>query len=180
MQLSQQELYELILETMSRSERKRTYVIMTGYCHISKEQNEKNVADFNEHVQGAHDIPEQYSAARELYTLLERKGLTADFIYLQWQTVRKERYAAKHVYDGKPQKQRRDNQNTHTGDGRSSGNSSSIVVRFPSKARGKSTWKRFWKLYPIYAGFYTLNEYNQACYKQFKEEALLRAQTVNE
>lgn len=69
-------------------------------------------------------------------------------------------------YHFMPKPPRQDNKATRVG----SGNGYMRDVRFPSLKRGKSTWKRFWKLFPEYTGCKTKKEYYQKQLAKIKEE----------
>lgn len=58
-------------------------------------------------------------------------------------------------YDIMPKPSKRDNKDVYVG----GGGSNRTMVRFPRKKRGKSTWEKFWKLFPEYKGYKTYNDY---------------------
>lgn len=99
-----------------------------------------------------------------------KKGLTEKFVYQQWQRVKFERKKAA-VYSGRPQRSTKDNQRVYSDQAITLG-PATVKVRFPKKERSKSTWKRFWKLFPAFDGFYTLNDWRMAVYIKSKEENL--------
>ena len=57
------------------------------------------------------------------------------------------RYSSKTVYDTMPKPDGRDNKDTYVGGGGSNRNK----IRYPSKKRSKSTWKKFYALFPYAA-----------------------------
>lgn len=69
-------------------------------------------------------------------------------------------------YNYMPKPSHQDNKLTKVGSGRCSLRD----IRFPSLKRGKSTWKRFWKLFPEYDGCHTKREYYQKQLQKLKDE----------
>jgi hypothetical protein len=72
-------------------------------------------------------------------------------------------------YKSMPKPERKDNRSVRVG----SGGSSQSSVRFPSQKRGRSTWKRFWKLFPQYDGCRSIREYYQKQLEKIKQETTI-------
>jgi hypothetical protein len=69
-------------------------------------------------------------------------------------------------YNVMPKIDRRDNKSHKVG----SGGEHYSKVRFPRKVRGKSTWERFWTMFPRYRGYKSLMEYQKDMYEKHKIE----------
>lgn len=70
------------------------------------------------------------------------------------------------TYGIMPKLPRVDNKDRRVG----SGGGSYGSVRFPSKKRGNATWKRFWKLFPMFDGYKSMDEYRKAMQEKMKNE----------
>lgn len=92
-----------------------------------------------------------------IYTTLG-KSLSDIFIYEKWLTFYKARKEIMGQYSKKPIVSRHDNRRVETSlrDG-----AATTIVRFPRKSRSKKTWKNFWKAFPAFDGFYTLEEWKK-------------------
>lgn len=81
----------------------------------------------------------------ELYKLSDELGFDNEELEYMWFIKTVERNKAKAVYKLKPQKEGRDNKDV-LATGNHDGNWSSI--RYPSKKRSLSTWRKFYNLFP--------------------------------
>ncbi len=83
--------------------------------------------------------------ALEIYSLLNKVGLTEMESVKLWENILKERSALRAPYRLKPLGETRDNRSTSN---KGSGYAQRGWIRVPSKKRPKSTWNRFYKLFP--------------------------------
>jgi hypothetical protein len=61
-----------------------------------------------------------------------------------WLEMTLEQHRNMYIHKQKPKQERRDNKDVLVGSGNSWGN----TVRYPSKKRSLSTWRKFYKLFP--------------------------------
>lgn len=80
----------------------------------------------------------------KIYKLAEKLKMTDDEMNKLWLEITLKQHRNRFVHEKKPIQQRRDNKDTLVGSGHSWGN----TVRYPSKKRPISTWRRFYKLFP--------------------------------
>jgi len=69
-------------------------------------------------------------------------------------------------YNMMPKPERKDNKDVRVG----SGGGSNGGIRFPKRNRGKATWKKFWKLFPMLNGYKSMLEYQVAVREKYKLE----------
>lgn len=80
----------------------------------------------------------------KIYILAEKLKMTDDEMNKLWLEMTLKQHRNRFVHTKKPIQQRRDNKDVLVGSGHSWGN----TVRYPSKKRSLSTWKKFYKLFP--------------------------------
>lgn len=80
----------------------------------------------------------------EIFQLAEDLGLDELELRKIWYSQRSIRYEREKEYRKKPQKEGRDNKDVYVG---SSGDNRN-KIRYPSKKRSRSTWKKFYALFP--------------------------------
>jgi len=81
---------------------------------------------------------------KEIFKLCDELKFTDTEIDILWRHFTKQRNINHEVYTNKPPKEGRDNKAVHVGGGGSNRN----MIRYPSKKRSLSTWKKFYKLFP--------------------------------
>jgi hypothetical protein len=80
----------------------------------------------------------------KIYKLAEKLKMTDDEMNKLWLEITLKQHRNKFIHKQKPKQERRDNKDVLVGSGNSWGN----TVRYPSKKRSLSTWKKFYKLFP--------------------------------
>lgn len=80
----------------------------------------------------------------EIFNLAKELKINDEELQQLWYTRRHQSNKNRDEYKKTPQKEGRDNKNVHVGGGGSNRNK----VRYPSKKRSLSTWKKFYKLFP--------------------------------
>jgi|ERR1035437_4297172 hypothetical protein len=83
----------------------------------------------------------------EIYKLAKELEISDDDLKKRWIESYSKQCKQTELYGDKPKKEGRDNKDVLVGSGGSSGNK----IRYPSKKRSLSTWKKFYKLFPICA-----------------------------
>jgi hypothetical protein len=108
--------------------------------HIKRHKDkitEKDSKFSKKYVDKINDIYDIYSIADDL-------KMTEKELKIMWINMSKERQENKAEYKKKPLKEGRDNKDVLVG----SGSSQRGWLRYPSKKRSLSTWKKFYKLFP--------------------------------
>ena len=111
-----------------------------GWCYTSEESFMKLYEILKNKSHQSIQMKELF----EIFSLAKELNFSKQELYNLWAKQNYIRYQNKKDYNRRPQKEGRDNKDVHVG----SGGSNKNKVRYPSKKRSKSTWKKFYKLFP--------------------------------
>lgn len=177
MQTKDEVVYNLFMEMLPREKRRKYIKFMANNQPVTKKEIEKHEKDYRNFYGGDYDNT-YLNEKKEFYAAFE-KYVSEEFIFKTWFAIYRSRRRSKANYSQMPKPDRRDNKELRVG----SGGSNRINVRFPRKTAGKATWKKFYKLFPLYEGFKTLNDWEKAMnakYKAEQEASALQNEIENE
>ncbi len=153
---------------MNQKEKLRKLKVLMGKCTILwihvKEFKKTKESDLELFENYEKNHKNSYSVMKDrhnIYKLAKELNISDEELVKTWYSTYTERYKVKREYNKKPTKEGRDNKDVLVGSRGSNRNK----IRYPSKKRSLSTWKKFYKLFPIEA---VIDEFDGTTSKRMK------------